>query len=168
MTESTSNPQQILALYADGPRLLESVLGGLDAAGLDLAPAPGQWSIRRIAHHVVDGDDLWKTCILAALGNADGPFTLKWYWNVPQDAWTVAWRYAERPLENALALFRANRARILELLRTVPDAWECSIVTEWPNRPASRIRVGDVVDMQANHAAGHAEEIAAMRKARGG
>jgi hypothetical protein len=36
---------------------------------------------------VVDGDDIWKPCIKAALGNSDGLFSLQWYWEKPQTEW---------------------------------------------------------------------------------
>jgi hypothetical protein len=88
----------IIARYADGPAQLEQALTGLHDADLDAPPAQGGWTIRQIVHHIVDGDDLWKPCIKAALGNEQGEFTLEWYWAVPQDTWADRWAYSGRPI----------------------------------------------------------------------
>jgi len=104
----------ILAQYAEGPALLESALAGLTESDLDLALSVDSWSIRQIVHHIADGDDIWKTCIKAALGNSDGLFTLQWYWDKPQMVWSENWTYASRGIESSLALLCANRRHIME------------------------------------------------------
>ena len=80
--------------------------------------------IRQLVHHVVDGDDIWKLCIKAALGNSEGVFSLQWYWEVEQDTWVERWDYAGRAIEPSLALFRANRRHIVHLMERNPDGWE--------------------------------------------
>ncbi|MBX6341716.1 MAG: VOC family protein, partial [Thermomicrobiaceae bacterium] len=55
-TEVARSPEEIVALYAEGPAALERALAGLDGADLDLARAPGAWTIRQIVHHVADSD----------------------------------------------------------------------------------------------------------------
>jgi uncharacterized damage-inducible protein DinB len=64
----------VLAKYLEGPALVEQALAGLQDADLDVSPSQGGWTIRQIVHHIVDGDDLWKACIKAALGNEQGEF----------------------------------------------------------------------------------------------
>ncbi|NTU56358.1 MAG: DinB family protein, partial [Anaerolineales bacterium] len=75
MTDQTDT-STILTQYADGPSLLDSALSGLRETDLDLAPSADSWSIRQIVHHIVDGDDIWKTCIKTALGNSEALFSL--------------------------------------------------------------------------------------------
>src|SRR5690348_4637382 len=99
MTEQTSDPNETLALYANGPALLEAVLNTLTESDLDLTQASDAWTIRQIVHHIVDGDDIWKTCIKAALGNSQGLFSLEWYGNKQQIEWAESWKYASRPIE---------------------------------------------------------------------
>ena len=120
MTEQALNPSATLALYADGPAQLEAVLMGLTESDLDLARTSDSWTIRQIVHHLADGDDLWKTCIKAALGNSEGSFSLQWYWDKPQTEWAENWKYANRSIEPSLALLRANRHNIVELRSTNP------------------------------------------------
>jgi hypothetical protein len=61
--KSPANKNSVIARYIEGPTLLERALTGLKEADLDTAPSKGGWTIRQIVHHIVDGDDIWKTCI---------------------------------------------------------------------------------------------------------
>ena len=55
MRKQKDDSAELLSLYADGPAMLEAALVGLSESGLDRAKAPGEWTIRQIVHHVVDG-----------------------------------------------------------------------------------------------------------------
>ena len=154
MTEQAYNPNATLAQYADGPAQLEAVLMGLTESDLNLAQTTDTWTIRQIVHHIADGDDIWKICIKAALGNTEGLFSLQWYWDRPQTEWAENWRYTHRPIEPSLALFRANRHHIVELVQQTPNAWEKSIRIKRPQRKEARITIGDVLEMQARHVVG--------------
>ena len=167
MTEHANDAGAILALYADGPAQLTDVLRGFTESELNLALTTGSWTIRQIVHHIVDGDDLWKTCIKAALGNSEGLFSLQWYWDKPQTEWAENWLYADRSLEPSLALLRANRCHIEELVRRTPNAWDKSIRLKWPDTEEERITIGEVLAMQARHIIGHINDIQMIRQAHG-
>ena len=159
MTEQTRSISEILDIYADGPALLESALTGLTESDLDALPSADSWSIRQIIHHLADGDDIWKICIKAALGNSDGEFTLQWYCDKPQMEWSENWKYASRGVESSLALLRANRRHTIELIERTPDAWERSIWLKRPDGQKERITVGWIVEMQAGHVVDHIKDI---------
>jgi len=165
MTTTAVSPEALLSQYADGPTRLEAALTGLTEAELDLSLADGAWTIRQIVHHIADGDDLWKTCIKAALGNNEGLFTLQWYWDKPQMEWSESWRYASRGVESALALLDANRHHIVELLEHVPHALEKSIRLQPPHDAEVRITIREVLEMQVRHMTGHTQDIQAIRQA---
>ena len=167
MTVQTRDPRILLARYADGPSQLEAAIAGLTATELNVAKSPDTWTMRQIVHHVVDSDDLWKTCIEAALRNSQDVFSLQWYWNIPQDTWVEIWDYASRPVEPSLARFRANRRHIVLLLERIPGAWERSMLVKWPHRAEEPVTIGDVVETQANHAMGHINEIRRIRQTNG-
>jgi hypothetical protein len=152
----------ILAQYADGPSLLDSALAGLTDTDLDLSPGADSWSIRQIVHHIADGDDVWKTCIKAALGNSDGEFTLQWYWDKPQMEWSINWHYAGRGIEPSLALLRANRRHIVDLLDSIPGALEKSIRFKPPQQAEVRITVAYMLKMQTRHIVDHVQDIRAI------
>ncbi len=155
MASAPISSQTLLEQYADGPARLEAALSGLAESELDLSLANDAWSIRQIVHHLADGDDLWKMCIKAALGNSDGPFTLQWYWDKPQMEWSASWRYASRSVESSLTLLDANRHHIVELLESVPDALEKSIRLQPPHGNEVHIKVREVLEMQVRHMTGH-------------
>jgi hypothetical protein len=163
MTEQTRDPDAILARYADGPAQLEAAIAGLAEADLDLALSADTWTIRQLVHHVADGDDIWKVCIKAALGNSGGLFSLQWYWEVEQDTWAERWDYAGRAIEPSLALFRANRLHIVQLMERNPDGWDRHMRIQWPHQAGEeRITVGDMIEMQANHVTHHVDGIRAI------
>ncbi len=154
----------VLARYMEGPALLERALAGLQDAELDTAPSQGGWTIRQIVHHIVDGDDVWKTCIKVALGNEQAEFALEWYWALPQETWANRWAYAQRSLDVSLALLKANRDHILQLLERVPDAWNRSVGFRKSNGEIERMPVGAIVEMQADHVVHHVKRIHAIRR----
>jgi uncharacterized damage-inducible protein DinB len=158
----------IIARYADGPALLEQALAGLHDADLDAPSTQGGWTIRQIVHHIVDGDDLWKAGIKAALGSEQGEFTLEWYWVLPQETWADRWAYHTRPIDVSLTFFKATRAHITQLLAHVPDAWTRSITVRKPSGESTRLTVAAVIAMQAEHLEHHVHRILAIRKDRGG
>jgi len=164
MTAQTHDPDTILARYADGPAQLEAAIAGLAEAELDLAQAADSWTIRQIVHHVVDGDDLWKVCVKAALGNSQGVFSFQWYWDLPQDTWAESWHYAGRAIEPSLVLFHANHRHVLQLVQRIPDAWARHILVRWPNGQEEQVTVGWGIEMQANHVAAHISDIRAIRQ----
>jgi hypothetical protein len=165
MDEQMSDREATIARYADGPRQLEAAIAGLSEGELDLAEGDDTWTIRQIVHHVVDGDDIWKVFIKRALGNPGGKFDLQWYWEMPQDEWAKRWAYASREIDPSLALFRANRAHIVQLLETMPAVWEQSLLVRWPNGEEQKVSVAWVVEMQARHVPGHVDDIRRARLA---
>jgi uncharacterized damage-inducible protein DinB len=160
------NQNTAISQYTGGPVQLHSVLKGLTDADLDLALTTDTWTIRQIVHHIVDGDDMWKTCIKAALGNNTGLFSLQWYWDKSQNDWAANWKYTDRPIEPSLELFRANRQLLAELLEQTPDAGERSIRIKHPEREEERLTIGFVLEMQIGHLIDHIGEIQAIRQAR--
>ena len=165
MTEQRHDPDALLARYADGPAQLEAALAGLTEADLDLALTADTWTIRQLVHHVVDGDDLWKVCIKAALGSSRGLFSFQWYWDKPQEEWVESWDYAGRAIEPSLSLFQANRCHTVQLLRQIPDAWERHALITLPNGEERPTSVRYVVEMQAQHVTGHVNDIRTIRQA---
>jgi uncharacterized damage-inducible protein DinB len=146
-----------------GPGGLAAAIAGLSDTELDASA--GGWTIRQIVHHVADGDDIWAGFIERALGDQGGEFSLQWYWQTPQDVWAERWAYAERAIGPSLALLRANRAHIVQLLEHVPGAWEKSLRIRWPRGEEQDVSVGWVVEMQAHHIEGHLGDIARIREA---
>ena len=68
-------------------------------------------------------------------------------------------------IEPSLALFRAHRCHVVQLVGRIPDGWGRHMLIQWPRRPeAEPITVGDVIEMQADHTLHHIEDIRAIRQ----
>ncbi len=158
------NQNEILGLFKQGPSILENALAGLSDNELDYSPSNGGWTIRQIVHHIADGDDLWKTCIKIALGNEQAEFTLKWYLALPQIEWAKRWSYENRSIDASLALLRANRGHILQLLEYAPDGWTKSVQFRDSNGEIEALPVGIVIQIQADHIVHHVKRILAIRQ----
>ncbi len=152
----------ILALYERGPAELEALVATLSPAKLDLAQ-PGHWTVRQIAHHIADGDALWSGALKAALAKSGTAYSHEWY--TGNDEMELSLDYAHRPVEPALALFRAHRAYFSEVIRHLPDAWERFVIFKSSDHE-SRETVAGIVRSQAIHALEHLEEIQDTLQAR--
>ncbi len=158
------NKAEILELFKQGVSILQNALAGLSDNELDYAPSNGGWTIRQIIHHLADGDDLWKIGIKLALGNEQAEFTLQWYAALPQTEWAKRWNYEKRSIDLSLALLRANRDHIVQLLEYEPDGWDKSVRFRDTNGIIEIIPVGFVIQMQANHIEHHVKRILEIRK----
>ena len=117
---NSHHPEEALSKFQAAPAELETLLSDVPPSGLELKAHPGGWSIAKVVHHITDGDDLWKACILAGLGEAVPVFSLEWYWSLPQDKWSERWHYSSRAIANCPALFRANRSITATTLARTP------------------------------------------------
>lgn len=158
-------PADVIERYTRCASLLQKSVRGLREGELDACESPGGWTIREYVHHLIDGDDSWTLCIKQALGNPELPFTLDWYIQYPeQEHWARSWRYAERGIGPSLALIRANRAHIAQLLRAVPDALDVQVTVRGRDGSLEVARVQDVVEMLIRHVEAHVADIERIRK----
>lgn len=154
--------------YREGPDLLEQAVIGLRDSQLDARPAAGGWSIREIVHHITDGDDIWKMGIKMAMGNEQAEFSLGWYGVQTQDTWADRWAYSQRSIGTSLSLLKASREHVLQLLASVPEAWNRAVVVRTQKGEIERVPVGFVIQMQADHVFHHLERIRAILREGGG
>ena len=158
----------VMARYREGPALLEDAVMNLTDADLDATPSGGGWTIRQIVHHVVDGDDIWKLGIKMAMGNEQAEFGLGWYRGMSQQTWGDRWAYGQRSLGASLSLLKAIRTHVLQLLESVPDAWDRAVVVRERDGEMEQVPVGFVIQMQADHVLHHIKRIRGILQERGG
>jgi hypothetical protein len=161
MQQELETPEAILARYTAGADELEHAIAGLAEPSLEMSRAVDKWTIRQIVHHVVDGDHLSSMWIQAALAHTGCTMALDWY---EQEAWAHTLYYPGRAIAPALALLRANRAVIGELVAHFPDAWERSVFTARSGMPDRYERaVGSTLLIQACHVPWHIRQIRETR-----
>ena len=160
MDQKSQLHENVIDQYARCPNLLQNAVKGLAESDLDLSEGVGSWTIRQIIHHIVDGDDIWKLFIKRAVGQPNGTFDLSWYQQVPeQEYWSQAWGYADRAIAPSLALFRASRAHIVQILRLIPGSLDRQLTICKLDGSEKRVSVQDVVEMQTRHVVGHIADI---------
>ncbi|NIW43034.1 MAG: DUF664 domain-containing protein [candidate division Zixibacteria bacterium] len=167
MRSRKTNQQKIISEYGEGPNLLEDVLAGLSEADLDQWLQDDSWTIRQIVHHISDGDDIWKSFIKQAIGDPGGEFILHWYWQMAQDKWAERWKYKSRSISSSLALFRANRNHIVQLLEHAPHVLENCLLIRWPRAGEQDVSISWVLEMQSQHVQEHVEDIREIRELHG-
>lgn len=161
--KTPEDKDSVLERYKAGVDLLEHALTGLQDVDLDMPPSQGGWTIRQIVHHIVDGDDLWKNCIKMALGNEQAEFALDWYSAFSQEEWADHWAYKLRSIDVSLALLRAIRNHVLQLLEKIPDGWNRAAAFRNRTGEIERVPVGFIVEMQADHVEHHVKRILSIR-----
>ncbi len=148
-----------LDIYMRGPDRLGEAVAGLSDAGLDLARTPGEWTIRQIVHHLADGELHWATPIKMALAESGRTYAHNL---MDEDRWAEVLDYGDRPVESSLALIRALRAHVADLVRHLPDAWERHVSfgedAQW--RPT----VAELMAIVNRHFEEHVEEILETRR----
>jgi uncharacterized damage-inducible protein DinB len=157
-----------IARFREGPMMLADAVMNLQDADLDARPSGGGWSIRQIVHHIADGDDIWKLSIKMAIGNEQAEFLLGWYGSLTQETWADRWAYSQRSIGVSLSLLKATREHILQLLESVPEAWNRSVTVHTKQGEIERIPVGFVIQMQADHLVHHLKRIRAILQEGGG
>lgn len=158
--------EEALAAYEQAPDELEVSVFGFSDADLDTTRSAGEWTTRQIVHHLADGEAHWLTPIKMALIEPGFAYHHN-TWN--QEASSDALAYATRPIEPSLALFRAQRVHVLQLLHALPGAWDRHVEFNWLESAGEskrrRVPVADIINMQIRHAAGHIAEINENRRA---
>ena len=148
------------------PEDIEDALAGLQEADFDLARAEGAWTIREIAHHLVDAYDTTWQAIEAAIGQPGCRYYLDWY--DPANTWTTIMRYRDRPVGPALAFLRAKHAYLAPVLDLVPDAGSrFFMLIRSTGDPERRLTVNDLVQHLNAHAQQHIAQIRTTRKIHG-
>jgi len=148
-----------LALQAEAPGKLASLIEGLSAEELSRRPAPDKWSIQELVAHLAE-DELVGAyrirMILAAPGTEIQAFD--------QDVWSRTGRYDRIDARSSLEMFRVLRQANLALLRTLrADEWEMYGVHA--ERGVESIR--DIAMYYAGHDINHFKQIEAIRSSSG-
>jgi hypothetical protein len=147
----------LIERYKQGYAEIAAALEGFPAGSLTAHPIAGKWSAAEIVHHLADSETQSAVRLRKLLAE---PFPV--IQGYDQDEWARTLRYAERPIEPALAAFRAARETTAQLLDLMSEA-------DW-RRPGWHTDAGDYhaerwLEIYAEHAHGHAGQIRRLRQA---
>jgi hypothetical protein len=105
------------SLLAEAPQRLRELVERASPGALSWKRSPEAWSINEIAAHLADSEIVgaWRIRSVLAQDNV----ALQPY---DQNIWASAFRYADTPAADSLALFATLRQATLRLLKTVDPA----------------------------------------------
>jgi len=149
--------KSLIATYKAGYDEVVRALAGIAPDERDWRPAPGEWSVREVVHHLADSETI-AGIRLRRLLIEENP-VIQGY---DEADYARRFRYQERPWEPALRAFEAARATTAQLLESMTDA-------EW-RRAGTHSESGAYsaegwLRIYAEHAHIHADQI---RKNRAG
>ena len=152
---------EVLALLGENPRQIAALTAGLDAAGLQTPPAPGQWSFNDILAHLRSCADVWGDCIARILAE-DNP-TLR---AMDPRTWTERTDYRSQPFRASFEAFTAQRAALLAALEPLtPEQWAREATVVGAGKPLVR-SVHFYARWLAEHERSHVKHIRRMVKGR--
>jgi hypothetical protein len=146
---------ELVARYRIGPEVLRSSLDGIDEAGLDGRPADGGWTPREVVHHTADSE-MTSAIRLRRLVAEENPVIVGY----DGDLFADRLRYADRPIEPALAAVEAARATTAQILDRLTDADWARTGT---HTESGAYGVERWLEIYAEHCHEHADQIRAVR-----
>jgi hypothetical protein len=145
----------LIEKYEAGYAEVVKALEGFPAAQLTARPLPGKWTAAEIVHHLADSE--MQSAIRLRKLLAEPHPVIQGY---AQDEWTERLHYQDRPLEPALLALRAARETTAQLLRLMTEAdWRR---LGWHSESGS-YHSERWLEIYAEHAHGHAEQIARLK-----
>ena len=141
----------LIAEYEAGVGEVERALTEIGRDAFDRRPPDGSWSAREVVHHLADSE-MRSAIRLRRLLAEDEPRILGY----DEAGYATRFRYSERPMEPALAAFRAARATTAQILATLTDADLARTGTHSESGPYG---VEGWLRIYARHAHEHADQI---------
>jgi len=119
--------------------------------------------VRQIVHHIVDSDAIVKTMIFAAIGNPGCTYDQSWYQT--DNEWISTMAYERRDVSYAVSLLQANINHLENLLKQLPEAWDCFLIYKWPKNPEGiKLSVDYLINSRIQHAEHHINRIVEIHK----
>jgi hypothetical protein len=163
MSDLSESQKQTLSLFVSGADRLEKAVLGLSEDQLDYSPAPGEWTIREIVHHVAEDGDAWSMQIKRALATP-GTRVHRVEGFPGNDAWASALAYKERSITASMSLLKAHRAVIAEVAVLFADEWERNLVFVDSRGSEKSLTAGAIIKMVGEHLVEHVDTIEAIKQ----
>lgn len=151
----TSQRAELIEKYADGYAEVMRSLAGIPADQLTTRAIPDKWTAAEIVHHLADSEMASALRLRKLLAE---PYPV--IFGYDQDEYAVRLTYNDRAIEPALDAFRGARATTAQLLRNMnDDDWAR---TGWHTEHGI-YTAEKWLGIYAQHAHGHADQIARLR-----
>jgi uncharacterized damage-inducible protein DinB len=149
-----------LAVLAETPDDVESIVRDLSDAQLRQPEAPGKWSLVEVVQHLADSELVWGWRLRMTLAHDRPAIT-----GYDQDAWASRLRYAATPLADALDQLRVLRRIHLRIVGSLSDAERARVGVHSERGDES---VAKMMRLYAGHDLVHRRQMRRIRAAIGG
>ena len=146
-----------MTLYMAGVDELEAAVANLSESDLELTLQADSWTIRHIVHHLADTETLFVWWLKAALIESGRTYTENW--PTFNDDVAASLLPKKRAIVPSLALVRATRTHIVQLISCISDAWEHYTLDERGEKMTFR----SLINLLIAHSLEHIDEIVAIR-----
>jgi DinB superfamily len=146
---------QLLTQLEEQPKTIDALTAGLRRAQLQRSPTREEWSVNDVLAHLRSCGDVWGKYI-ASIVAEDRP-TIR---ALSPRTWIRSTNYPEQEFAPSFRAFTKQRAELLALLRSLPEAaWSRSATVTGAGRPRQKA-VLDYARRLADHERSHVEQIA--------
>ncbi len=156
-TETQRSEQESMTLYMAGVDELEGVVANLSESDLELTLQADSWTIRHVVHHLADTETLFVWWLKAALIESGRTYTQNW--PTSNDDVAASLLPEKRAIAPSVALVRATRTHIAQLIPYTHDAWERYTLDERGEKMTFR----SLINLLIAHSLEHIDEIVAIR-----
>jgi uncharacterized damage-inducible protein DinB len=159
----TITPEQIatwIEMVAAAPHDLRTAVEGLTAEQLDTSYREGSWTLRQVIHHLADGQMHFFLRFRKGLTEAEP--TVQPY---DENVWAELADVKGAPVAYSLAILDGVHARWVALMQEMP--FELFMERAVIHPANGRMRLADVLNYGAWHAAHHTAVVAACRQQKG-
>jgi len=143
----------LIARYRAGPAEILAAVAEIGDADLDTRPADGGWTPREVVHHTADSE-MTAAIRLRRLIAEDNPLIVGY----DGDEFARRLRYANRPIEPALAAIAAARSTTVQILDDLSEAQWARTGT---HSESGSYGVERWLEIYADHCHEHADQIRA-------
>lgn len=133
------------------PNKLETAVKGLSDAQLDTPVGAGKWTIRQIAHHIIDGN-LNAYLRMKFVITEEKPI-LKPY---DQDKWAALIDSKNCPVDASLSIAKGLHERWTQLLESLPES---SWTREGIHLENGKVSLDDLLATYSKHGETHLQQI---------
>jgi hypothetical protein len=146
-----SERAELIAAYEAGAAEVDRALAEIGRDAFDRRPPDGSWSAREVVHHLADSE-MRSAMRLRRLLTEDNPTILGY----DEAGYASAFHYADRPMEPALAAFRAARSTTAQILGFLSEA---DFARTGTHSESGAYGVEHWLRTYAQHAHEHADQI---------
>jgi hypothetical protein len=150
---------ELIEAYAAGPQLLRDAVAGMSEAYLKTAPIPGKWTTLQVVAHLADFEPIHASRMKFVIAH-ERPLLV----DGDEGAFAKSLEYADRQIENELAIIESARRQMARILRSLP-----ATAFERPGVHTFRglVTLRDLVQSAVDHIPHHVKFIREKRQCLG-